>query len=84
MPSSRPRLADAHDAMSGPPITMKRIAVPRLRLPLRTDIGACGGSVESRRIYRAVDMSKQNGDIDAFKRGNSKSSKDVRQVHAEA
>ena len=72
-------------AMSGPPIATKRIAVPRLRLPPPgADIGACGASVESPRIDRTVDMSNQNGDIDAFNSGNSKSSKDVRQVHPEA
>jgi hypothetical protein len=49
----------------------------RLRLFAVPDTAAHGASVESPRIYRAVDMSNQNGDIDALNRGNPKSSEDV-------
>ena len=49
----------------------------RLRLFPGPDTAAHRASVESPRIYRAVDVSNQNGDIDAFNRGNSKASKDV-------
>lgn len=48
------------------------------------DIGACDASIESPRVHRAVDMPNQNGDIDALNGRNSKSSKDVRQVHPKA
>src|SRR5450432_1759578 len=70
--------------MSRPPITTKQFAVPGSGPPPWADSGECGASVESPRIYRAVDMSNQNGDIDAFNGGNSKSPKDVRQVHPKA
>jgi len=55
------------------------------RTPLRAAVWQMSGtSVESPRIHRAIDMANQNGDINAFNGGNSKSSKGVRQVPHEA
>lgn len=54
------------------------------QVPVLAGMRLSGTSVEFPRIHRAIDMANQYGDINAFNGGNSKSSKDVRQVPHEA